>query len=1002
MSPTRSGVSEQRLALSDWTGALAETDGPQLIVAGPGTGKTEFLARRAAYLRTVRRVPPTDILALTFSRRAAADFGQRLARIRGEGAGGVVASTFHSLAYRLLERHVHDVPGWNRLPSILTGPEQVELVSELLESDPPRAWSRSLRPLLGSRTLALEVTDFILRSREMLLDPSALASRAEERPDWRRLPGFVRRYDAELAKRNRIDYGTLMTEAVRILESQPQDHGVPGHRYVLVDEYQDTTKAQAVLLRLLAGPDRNLTAAADPRQSIFGFRGASSSNVDRFADDYSTGDVARVRRWVLSVSLRTPAAILSAAERLVAGTDPVAGTAKVEPASHPGRVQIRVFDQESEEAEWIARRAAHMHAVDGIPYHRMAVLVRTKRRLLRELSRALDRRSVPHDRPDMRLVDHPAVRAFFDLARAARFCSDQAGLEDHPIRRVLLGHLFDIGIGPFRSLERTRRLAGHTWAEMLRTHVQSGTAAADLLDDSSWTDRTAIDGFWHAWTSLPQVRRLVADPDRGEFRAAWASLAQTLNRMAERAPTVTLADYIRLVESDDFEAGPLLSYRDPDEDRVALTTLHQAKGLEFDVVFIADVVERVLPDLTRHRTLLQIEQLDRPPGATPEGRRPTGAAEQRLAEETRLMYTGMTRARRFLAVTATTAGAGLETNQPSRFLDALQGPGAELVKTDRDEEDPVTLQEAETWLRRLLLDPSNPTPRRLAATTLLADHTLAGIRPPYEYAAVRREGADRGLVSHNLRLTPSGAENYEACPRRFALSRLLGIQGEDNPYLRFASLIRLVLAKTETAAGADGRLSTLDEAMATLEAVIADYDFGADNHREAWIDRAEGFLRSMYEGGVFAFGEVVALEHQVQMEMEGVVWHGRVDRVESGEDGHLRAVSYKTSRQPPSVKNAESSLQLGFYLLAGGADARLAHHGTLGTAEFRYPLAGSGRGNIRRFRPALTSEVRARLERIARLISEEDWTEIPGTECTRCEVKLVCPAWPEGQEAYRR
>ena len=989
---------ERRLRPEEWDGAVKTTDGPQLLVAGPGAGKTEFLVRRIAHLIDRRGVPSSAILAVTFSRRSAADFGSRLHRAVAGPAGGVGASTFHSLAYRLLERHAHDVLGWAALPSILTGPEQVDLVSELLADDPPGNWPVPLRRLLDSRTLAHEVTDFILRAREQMLDHSDLARIARERRDWRALPDFIARYDAELDRRGRIDYGTLMARAIQVLaDGSHEAPEVQPYRYVLVDEYQDTTRAQAVLLRWLVGPDRNLTVAADPYQSIYGFRGADLGNVQRFADDFPAADEHPVRRWVLATSFRTPVEILRAAERLTVGVDLPGAAGPVEPAAGPGRVEIRVFDQESAEAEWIATQATRLRVEQEIPFHRMAVLVRTKRRLLKELSRALEQRSIPHERPDKRLADHPATRVFLDLARAALDSHSGPSAGSGLIRRLLLGPLFNFGVGRLRAVERSRRLFDMEWPEAIRAHVEGGEELAGLLSDPSWIHRTAIDGFWHAWTRLPQLKPFVNDPERGEFRAAWASLAQALARVADRDPSITLIDYIRLVESDDFEASPLLSYRDPTEDRMVLTTIHQTKGLEFDVVFIADAVEGVLPDLSRHRSLLQVEHLDPLRSSAPDR-----SSTRRLQEETRLLYTGMTRACRRVVLTATNAGSGEAHHRTSRFLDVIEGPGVHVAGAGAAPLRPVTPREAETWLRRVVVDPAEHGHLRLAAAKVLATASRPGIRTPQSYAAVRRKDADHGLIRGRRRLSPSDALGYDRCPRQFALGRLLDVSAGGSPYLTFGALIHTVLENAERQAAREDRPSTLDEALTILGSQISRHDFGADSLRYAWLRRGQELLEKLYNGWPQPAGSPVLLEQPVRLELGGTTWLGRIDRIERNPDSALRIVDYKTGKTPPTKEEARNSLQLGFYYLASKADPAITEHGPVTGAEFWFPHAPTKKVTVRRFGPDREAETKRRLEEIARLIHEEDWKPRPGRACERCDVRLVCPAWAEGQEAYRR
>lgn len=986
---------KRRLDPSEWQEAITETKGPQLVVAGPGAGKTEFLVRRIAWLSDQHRVPGSAFLALTFSRRAASGLSARIGAATRHPLGAVGASTFHSFAQRLLEVHASDTIGWTEMPSILTGPEQVDLVSELLITDSEGQWPLPFRGLLHTRTLADEVTDFILRTREKMMGSAELERRCSERDDWLALPVFVARYDRALERLNRIDYSTLINRAIEVLRSPGVLDAVRSqYRYVLVDEYQDTTPAQATLLRAISEPVGNITAAADPYQSIYGFRGAALSNVAGFFDIFGGSRDLPGRKWVLGTSFRVPREILRAAERLTEGVELPGAAGPVTPAPHPGRVRLRVFDQESEESEWIAAEAARLHLEHSIPYARMAVLVRSKRRVLTEISRALDRRSIPHDRPDARLVDHPATRMIFDVARSAA-ASDRR-TSTRFMRRLLLGPLFNLGVSRLRQMERELWAGASDWVDAIRRHLEGGEALARLLNNPSWTEWPAIDGFWHVWTGLPHFQPLTSDPERGEFRAAWTSLAQALVRAAERSPSMTLLDYVRLAESDDFEASPLLSYRDPVEDRMVLTTLHQVKGLEFEVVFIADAVEGVLPDLRRNESLLRTECLDHyESGSGP-------ATRRRIQEETRLVYTAFTRARSQIMMTATSAGPDEEHRRPSHFLDVVAGDELAVITTDPRTRMPITMKEAESWLRSILVDPAQPGHRRLGAARVLGGSNHRGLRRPQEYAALRRPGADIGVVRIGRYLSPSDAAAYEACPREFVLQRVLKVSPRSSPYLAFGNLIHSVLETVEREAAEEGRRSNLDEALARLDDLFVQDDLGPGSIGEAWRRRAVLLLTRMYDDWPSTDGVPVLLEHPVETELGGIPWRGRIDRVERHPDGTVRVIDYKTGKAPPPAQGLSRSLQLGFYWLAADDDREVRHHGPVRGAQFWYALAGSPKRRVTSLDPAHLDEIRSRLVRIAQLVTNERWTPSAGDACRRCEVKLACPVWPEGQEAYRR
>lgn len=995
-------ITEQRLAPDQWDAAIAETDGPQLVVAGPGAGKTEFLVRRAAHLVDGMGTPASSLLVLTFSRRAAADCRQRLGRALRHPAGAVGVSTFHSFFYRVLEPHAPGVFGWKELPSILTGPEQISLVSRLLADGPPTDWPKTFRSLLGTRTFAAEVADFILRANERLLTPDGLRELASGRADWRALPDFLLRYHRELEETGRIDYGTLQAKTVKLLEDEEvREKLADQYRYLLVDEYQDTTLAQSRLLQLLNRARGNITVAADPYQSIYEFRGADLFNTVNFADDFRPPSGEPVRRWVLDASLRVPAEILEKAVSLTAGIDLPGAAGPVKPTDHPGRVEAYAFDHPSQEPEWIAAEAVRLHLEEQIPYGRMAVLVRSKRRLLTELSRALERRSAPHNRPDTRLADHPAARIVFDMAQAAAARNPAEAAA--PVRRLLLGRLFRLGVGEYRRLERRALAEDGNWAEVIRSEVPDGGALAGLLENPEWANLPAAEGFWRAWNSLPQFVPLVRDPGRGEYRAAWASLSQTLARAAERNPELTLTEYVRLADSDDFEATPLLDYRPPDQDQLVLTTLHQSKGLDFDVVFIADAVEGVLPDLRRRQSLLQVERLN------PNRRDRDTAALLRLQEETRLVYTAMTRARTRVVFTATKAGDDLEQTPPSRFLLKMAHPDPLSAPDETRSGRPVTPREAETWLRAALSDIDAPAPRKLAAACVLTANPHPDLRHPDQFALVRRPGPDRGMVEDDRIFSPTDAESYATCPRRFAMERLLKVSGSAGTYADFGSLIHGVLEEADRTAGAEGRASTLQEALTVMEERFPLYDFGSGSWLQAWKKRGRALLEKYYEH-LAPSEPPLLMEHKVEIELGGVDWSGRIDRVQASKNG-LALIDYKTSKNLPLKAEAAASLQLGFYRLAAERDPEVRELWSRTfpsvlkpeiSAAFWHPLAikENPRQGIRNYDPGQDGEVRRNLEEAVAGTLSEDWRPQPGSHCGRCDVRIACPAWPQGKEAF--
>ena len=969
-----------RLRPEDWPDALAETEGRQIVVAGPGTGKTEFLVRRVAHLLESGTTRPEGIVVLSFSRRASARLDERIDQTRDAAGVPVDVGTFHSLALRLIEA----ATGGQR-PVPLTTPEQVGLVRGILSDEDPRSWPLIYRGILDTQPFAAEVADFLLRCSERLLGPDDLAERARERADWRGLAGLYTRYLARLSQLGRTDYGVLLSQAVDLLSSEQGRALAAGFSYVIVDEYQDTTPAQAEMAELLASGHGNLTVAGDPYQSIFSFRGAEVRNVAAFSDHPGT------RRFVLGQSFRVPEAIMEAALRVVSAGDLPGSAGPVEAAPRAGVCETYLFDQETAEAEWIAREVEQAVRVEGLAPSSIAVVVRSKKEQLNELSRALTRRGLPHDPPDSRLVDHPAVRIFHDLVTVAVQGAGtglQAAAADGAMRRLLLGPLVGVSVGQEREMLRHRNRGPNTWAQVVAAERPDLRGLRELLEDRSWASEIgAAAGFWDAWTRLDGIAELVADPRRDEWRRAWTAFGQMLARQADRDPAVTLSRFFELVEEDDFEATPLISHR-LTTDRVVLTTLHQVKGLEFEVVFIANAVEGVFPDLRRGRSMLRPELLSPERTIDPEAQHLF-----QLQEEMRLAYTAMTRAKRRVVWTATQAGVDQGEHRPSRFLLAAAGdqtPGP----PEATEREPLTVAEAEIALRRDLLDVAVGPARRLAAVQVLA----APARPwwdPGLFAGAPRPGPDRPIHGGRFRLSPSQADSYQSCPRRYVLERRLRLGDSSSVYAHFGDLLHEVLEIAEREViGSGRRHAEPDRALEILDEVWDRADFGPPALDQAWKKKAVDMLAKLYDHWP-GKGEPIEVELEVEDEIDGVRWIGRVDRLELGPEG-LRVVDYKTGSSAPTLEEASQSIQLAFYAraVAGRRDESVT------ASEMWFPRTKSKSVTTRSVALHKMEEIEATMSSITAAIAGEDWAPKVSGACTRCQFRRSCPAWPEGKGAF--
>jgi len=465
-----------------------------------------------------------------------------------------------------------------------------------------------------------------------------------------------------------------------------------------------------------------------------------------------------------------------------------------------------------------------------------------------------------------------------------------------------------------------------------------------------------------------------------------------LSRLVDRDPSMSLETYRRMAGEEDFEATPLLSYRTPDEDRLTLTTLHQSKGLQFDFVFIADAVEGTFPDLRPRESLLGSRHLNASlPDDTP------GYLRFRLQEEMRLAYTAMSRARRRVVWTCTSRGFDEGQGMPSRILASVAGAETVEAALERPTIDstPVTPLESEAWLRRISGDPTEPAPRRVAALSLLIDGPSWGLRPWRRFAGTAPHGVDTGLVG-DLIMSPSRADAYLTCPRRFAFERLLHVGSDPSTYAALGLVVHGVLERVERAAMKRGDAhASLDEAQANLSENWDPEQFGGSPWADSWKRRAEFILGRLYSQWPGS-GIPIMLEQDLTLDIDGIPWRGRVDRVERRGD-RLVVVDYKTGAKAASLEEAAVSIQLGFYAMA--TEKELGEE--VAGAEMWFPANKTQKSiPVRSLDTNRLKEVRDSMTLATVGILREEWAPLPSKACDRCALRLVCPEWPEGQEAF--
>nr|WP_235031870.1 ATP-dependent DNA helicase [Actinacidiphila yanglinensis] len=1112
--------------------------GPLLVLAGPGTGKTTTLVE--AVLARVRAGTPADrVLVLTYGRAAAVELRDRMAARAQEATGSATAApsatTFHSFCYALLRAH-QDPDTFAEPVRLMSGPEQDLMVRELLAGQARLAregrakvrWPDDLRAALTTRGFADEVRAVLARTRELGLAPRALADFARRigRPDWLAAAAFLQEYLDVADLQGVIDYTELVHRAVRLVH-RPEVHTELAGRYdaVFVDEYQDTDAAQVRLLRAIAGQGRTLVAFGDPDQSIYAFRGADVNGILDFSTAFPdrAGRPAPVR--VLTGNRRAGAALLTAAGQLAGRMalprlPAAAARAHRAPAAQRpgGALAVRTHPTPGAELDAVADALRRAHLEDGVPWSDMAVLTRTTS-ALPGLRRALTSAGVPVDLAPSATPLHadPAVAPLLlalrvaaeaetavpagareeareapagsgegsggvstgedpaeeqaveePAAPGAKGSSGEPGPsaeeeppgeqdppheDDGPTALALtvedaltlltspLGGMDSADLRKLgRALREEERTAGQAVPrpsdaliadavarpERLAAHDPAYARGAQRVGALLAAARAGLaaggtveDALWALWNGSPWPGRLERAALRGGPAGrnadrdldAVCALFETVARAEERTGGRGALNLIDELSSFDIVADTL-GGRGIAPDAVRLMTAHRAKGLEWPLVVVPGVQEGVWPDLRRRGSLLEADRIGR------DGLAPPLTPGALLAEERRLFYVAVTRARDRLLVTAVRSAAD-DGDQPSRFLAEL---GVEPVHAGHRTRRPLAVAALVAELRATTVDPAaSPALRdaaahRLARMAALTDegHALVptahpdrwwGLYEPTRSAAPVRD-RDQPVV-----LSGSALDQLaNTCALQWFLGREVKADPPSTAAQGFGNVVHVLADEV-----ASGRApADLDVLMARLDSVWDALAFDAPWKSRQEKENARAALERFLHWHVMERGrKPVAGEHAFDVTLEAgdaqVRIRGSMDRVETDAEGQAYVVDFKTGRAKPTAKEVARHPQLAVYQLAvreGAVDPLFGGvRPAPGGAELVQLRLGATRKEggdafpaIQRQEPVEGEWAQDLLAEAAGRVLDERFTPAAGHHCAHCAFRSACTARPEGRQ----
>jgi len=616
--------------------AVLATDGPTLIVAGAGSGKTRVLTHRIAHLVRDCGVPPTAILAITFTNKAAREMKERLQGLVGGAVKAMVVSTFHSACVRILRRSGSPL-GYASNFTIYDESDAERLMTAVcreLNYDPKRLSARSMRHAVSS-------------AKDELLTPGRFADRAST---WfeKKVAEAYALYQRRLEEANAVDFDDLIMQTVRLFRKHPDvlAEYQQRFRYVLVDEFQDTNVAQYELLKLLTSEHRNLSVVGDGDQSIYAFRGATVRNILDFEADYPDATVI-----LLEQNYRSTQTILSAANSVIANNLERKPKSLWTALGHGQPITRYQAENEHDEAAFVAEEVERLRK-QGYRYGQMVVFYRTNAQ-----SRVLEEVFVKAGLPykvvgGVKFYDRREVKDLLAYLKAVVNPLDTVSL-----RRVLNVPRRGIGDTSERTVERFASEEEIPFGEALRrageipglgTRQARGVAdfiaVLDELRAGMDEGRSPSVLVEEAWDLSGLMRELEADNSiEGQGRVENVRELQSVAEEYElREPEGGLAGFLESIalvsDADEVETA---------SQSITLMTLHTAKGLEYPVVFIVGLEENVFP---------HVRSIGEP---------------RDLEEERRLAYVGITRARERLYLTnawSRTLFGATNYNLPSRFL----------------------------------------------------------------------------------------------------------------------------------------------------------------------------------------------------------------------------------------------------------------------------------------------------------------------------------------------
>lgn len=631
--------------------AVYHTDGPLLILAGAGSGKTRVLTHRIAYLMEEKGVNPWNILAITFTNKAAGEMRDRVDKLAGFGSESVWVSTFHSTCVRILRRHI-DRLGYENHFTIYDSDDQKTLMKDICKK-------------LNIDTKAYKETALlsaISSAKDKMLTPDEYEAQAEGNYGMKNIAKVYREYESQLRASNALDFDDLLLRTVQMFQTQPDilEYYQERFRYIMVDEYQDTNTVQFKFISLLAAKYRNLCVVGDDDQSIYKFRGANIRNILNFEEEFQNTRVIKLEQ-----NYRSTGNILNAANAVIRNNagrkDKTLWTEKGE----GDKIRFRQFYTAYDEAEYIAQDI-QSQVRQGGQYNDCAILYRTNAQ-----SRLFEEKLVASNIPYKIVggINFYARREIKDLLAYLKTIDN--GRDDLAVRRIINVPKRGIGLATVNRIQESATARGIGFYSALQglDLIPNIGRASSKLDSfvalieyfKSRAEQESIHELMEEILEMTAYIETLEAEDKEDAQARIQNIDELMSKIVsyeevcndagERPELSGFLEEVALVADIDS--------LDENQDYVVLMTLHSAKGLEFPHVYLAGMEDGLFPSSM---------SVDDP---------------ENLEEERRLCYVGITRAEKKLTVSCARQRmlrGEIRYNAMSRFLNEIP---AELLETEK-------------------------------------------------------------------------------------------------------------------------------------------------------------------------------------------------------------------------------------------------------------------------------------------------------------------------------